>query len=280
MPLSTLLLPLLLQVGPSGALPQAPLPDRHTRPARTTAAARPAPAVPTFVCLAMVRSSPAEALALAEQALERETGATRAEAAECKAAALGLLERWSEAQPAFLAAHDLLPADQAERRTTMLVGAAIAAEAQNRLDVAVDLFQTARGEARAAGNLTLAGAIARDMANPLDRLGRTDEALAALAEARAALPDDPLTWLISARASRKYQRLADAQGQIERAASLDPRDPLIGLEAGVIAMLSGREDAARKSWQSVLKAAPGSQAAKTAQGYLDQLGPETAQSRP
>jgi tetratricopeptide (TPR) repeat protein len=228
----------------------------------------------------MVRSSPAEALALAEQALERETGATRAEAAECKAAALGLLERWSEAQPAFLAAHDLLPADQAERRTTMLVGAAIAAEAQNRLDVAVDLFQTARGEARAAGNLTLAGAIARDMANPLDRLGRTDEALAALAEARAALPDDPLTWLISARASRKYQRLADAQGQIERAASLDPRDPLIGLEAGVIAMLSGREDAARKSWQSVLKAAPGSQAAKTAQGYLDQLGPETAQPRP
>ena len=41
-------------------------------------------------------------------------------------------------------------------------------------------------------------------------------------------------------------------------------DAQIGLEAGVIAVLSGRDDAARRSWQSVLTAAPGSDAAKTA----------------
>ena len=51
-----------------------------------------------------------------------------------------------------------------------------------------------------------------------------------------------------------------------------PVDPEIGLEAGVIAILLGHEEAARKSWQSVISAAPGSGAAKTAQGYIDQLG--------
>jgi TolA-binding protein len=63
---------------------------------------------------------------------------------------------------------------------------------------------------------------------------------------------------------------------IERAAQLFPVDPEIGLEAGVIAVLSGRDEAARKSWLSVIKAAPNSPSAKTAQGYLDQLGPEAA----
>jgi Flp pilus assembly protein TadD len=42
--------------------------------------------------------------------------------------------------------------------------------------------------------------------------------------------------------------LADAQTQIQTAARLTPLDPEVGLEAGVIAMLSGHEDAARKSW--------------------------------
>ena len=51
-----------------------------------------------------------------------------------------------------------------------------------------------------------------------------------------------------------------------------PTDPEIGLEAGVIAMLDGREPAARKAWQSVMLVAPGSKAADTANGYLAQLG--------
>jgi hypothetical protein len=44
----------------------------------------------------------------------------------------------------------------------------------------------------------------------------------------------------------------------------------------VIAALSGHDDAARQSWQSVLATAPGTPQAQQAQGYLDQLGAPTA----
>ena len=55
---------------------------------------------------------------------------------------------------------------------------------------------------------------------------------------------------------------------------------LIGLEAGVIAMLDGREPAARKAWQSVMLVAPGSKAAETAKAYLAQLGDTSAPANP
>jgi len=44
------------------------------------------------------------------------------------------------------------------------------------------------------------------------------------------------------------------------------------VEAGVIAMLGGKEEAARKSWQSVIEVDPEGDAAETARGYLAQLG--------
>ena len=59
--------------------------------------------------------------------------------------------------------------------------------------------------------------------------------------------------------------------EFEKAAELRPIDLEIGLEAGVIAMLSGHEDAARKSWKSVVDADPASPEGQTAQSYLAQL---------
>ncbi len=103
-------------------------------------------------------------------------------------------------------------------------------------------------------------------------------AAAALAAARTADPANSQAWLLSATLSRRQGKLGEAQTQIERAALLMPVDPEIGLEAGVIAVLGGRDEAARRSWESVIRAAPGSGFAKTAQGYLDQLGPSTAPS--
>ena len=67
-------------------------------------------------------------------------------------------------------------------------------------------------------------------------------------------------------------KLAEAQAQIERAYDLRPIDPAVGLEAGVIAVLSGRDGSARKSWQSVIDAAPQSAEAAAARGYIAQLG--------
>ena len=79
---------------------------------------------------------------------------------------------------------------------------------------------------------------------------------------------------------RRMDRLDEAQAAIEKAVELAPMDAQIGLEAGVIAVLSGREEAARQSWQSVIDAQPASLAAKTAQDYLKQLGPAPTEETP
>ncbi|MCA1661228.1 MAG: hypothetical protein LC648_03285, partial [Novosphingobium sp.] len=88
----------------------------------------------------------------------------------------------------------------------------------------------------------------------------------------------PLAWLLGATLARRQGDLAAAQRQIEVAGSLAPKDPEVGLEAGVIAMLAGNEAAARKAWESTQAVAPGSKAAQTATGYLAQLGPAPART--
>ena len=280
MPLS-LLLPLLAQVGPGAALPQAPLPDRPRRTASAPAAA-PAPVkgrLQQCLDLAMVR--PSEAIGLAESWLaEAKVMRDRAGAKQCKALAMTRIDGWNEAAALFLSAREDTPGHELAERARLgaLAGnALIAAEDNAGAFAALD---AARADALKAGDAKLQGSIQVDRARALVALGRNDEAATALAEARTAAPDNPQAWLLSATLSRRMGKLAEAQAQIERAAELLPVEPEIGLEAGVIAVLSGRDEAARKSWQSVIRTAPDSAEAKTAQGYLDQLGPPVAQPRP
>jgi tetratricopeptide (TPR) repeat protein len=123
------------------------------------------------------------------------------------------------------------------------------------------------------------GRLAVLRARALVGLKRESEAEAPLAEARAATPGDASVWLLSATLSRRLNKLAEAQARIEKAAGLQPTDPEIALEAGLIAVLAGRDDAARKSWRSVIAVAPDSDAAATARGYLAQLDPQKDLSR-
>lgn len=274
------LLPLILmQVGPApvggpvSAVPDELYEQRRMNQQREAEASPPAPPVrPADPCRTEAQIAPLDAVEEAETRLETAQGADRAAAAECLGIALASLERWDEAEQAFATALEAVPGGEAGRRAELGVAAAISAEARGDFARALTLFQAAQGEAQRAGDAALTGRIARDMAHPMNRLGQTGPAAAALAAARAALPDDPPTWLISARLSRQRGLLAEAQQQIERAAMLAPRDPEVGLEAGVIAVLSGNDAAARRSWQSVVSMAPGSPVALTAQGYLDQLG--------
>lgn len=277
------LLPLmLLQVGPmptTGALDAVPEElheQRRMNRARAAAidASRPMPVRTLDPCHDEIRVAPLDALEAAQDRLENARGADRATAAECMGLALAALERWDEAESALVEARDAVPASEALRRAQLGAAAAIAAEAGGDFARALPLFEAARAEARAAGDAAVAGRIARDMAHSLNRLGQGQRAMESLAEARAALPDDPAVWLISARLSRQQERLGEAQGQIERAAMLAPRNPEVGLEAGVIAVLGGNDAAARRSWESVVAMAPGSPVALTAQGYLEQLGPQ------
>jgi len=280
MPLA-LLLPLAAQAAITGsapgngpALPQAPLEIHHPQ-------ARPKVQAPSLLqqCLSQAKDQPAQAIALAEQWLAKaKTMADRAGANQCKGLALVQGESFAQAAPLFLAARDNTPANESDERARLAALAGNAALAGGDPAAALTALDTARADAGGAGDPELRGGIAADRARALVALGRADEAALALADARQTAPGNAQAWLLSATLSRRQGRLGEAQQQIERAAQLLPVDPAIGLEAGVIAVLAGRDEAARKSWQSVIAADPGGPYAKVAQGYLDQLGPPAAPS--
>ena len=283
MPLLLPLLPLLAQVGPFSTAPGAarstPLEQPVVRPRRTAPAQPAAPAATTApgqACLAQADDDPdAAAESAAALLAAARTGADRAEADLCLGLANSRLEQWDEAGQAFLAGRDAAGADRM-LRARLGAMAGNAALAGGKAAPALAALDGARADAQGLADPALTTAIALDRARALVALKRLDEAGAALAEARTAGPDNAEAWLLSATLSRRQGNLVQAQSQIQRAAELLPIDPAIGLEAGVIAMLAGHGEAARKSWGSVVAAAPDSAEAQTAKGYLAQLGPAPA----
>lgn len=275
MPLS-ILVPLMLQVGPGGGLPQAPLqiPRKKTEAvAHPKNDSRKVTNDPLQECLRLAVTRPADAIEVAEGWLAKaKTAQDRAGARQCHALALTGIGGWAEAAPLFLAAREDTPTTQADERARLAALAGNAGLAAQDPAGALTSLELAREDSAQGSDSKLRSAIEVDRASALVALNRAAEAATALAEARVADPTNAEAWLLSATLSRRQGDLAAAQTQIEKAAALLPVDPEIGLEAGVIAMLLGHEEAARKSWQSVISAAPGSDAAKTAQGYIDQLG--------
>ena len=117
-------------------------------------------------------------------------------------------------------------------------------------------------DAAASGDAGLRAMVEIDRARALVDAGPRRRGRGARSPRRArSTPQSPLAWLLSATLARRLGKLDEAQGFIETAAALSPDYPEIGLEAGVIAMLQGREDAAEASWRSVIALAPGSAAA-------------------
>jgi len=277
----SLVLALLAQVGPlvtPGAAPPLPhetqLEERPPRRRKVPAAAPEPPPVASQgqQCRQLAEQEPEEAEDAAAAWLAKAKGAEQAFAGECLGIARMRQEKWAEAETAFLAARDAAADKPLRARLGAMAGNAALAMGDGL--AALTALDTAHADA--AGDAALTGGIALDRARALVSLKRNDEAEAALAEARKATPDNAQAWLLSATLSRRMNKLAQAQAQIEKAAALLPVDPEIGLEAGVIAVLSGHDEAARKSWQSVIAAAPQSQAAATAKGYLAQLAPAPA----
>ena len=262
---------MLMQVGidlRGGQVPGLP-PELRDRPPRgasesSRVAARPA----VDVCLTTARDDPTKARALAEQWVARTEGTQRATGRHCLGVAAGNAGDWAAASAAFLAARDEAVEPRFKARMGALAGSALLA--QDKPADALAALETAQALVGADG--TLGGEIAQERAVALVALKREADASAALAEARRLSPGDAHAWLLSATLSRRQDDLAAAQSQIERAASLDPRDPAIGLEGGVIAALRGDDAAARKSFESVIAAAPDSEQAATARAYLAQIG--------
>lgn len=271
----SLLLPLslmLMQVGidpRGGQVPGVPE-ELRDRPPRGAASPNRVPARAAIdVCLATARDDPAKARALAAEWVARTTGAQRATGNHCLGVAAGNAGDWATASAAFLAARDEASDARFRARMGALAGSALLA--QDKPGEALAALETAQG--LAATDAALGGEIAQERAVALVALKRETEAAAALADARRLAPGDANGWLLSATLARRQSDLATAQQQIERAASLDPRDPAIGLEAGVIAALRGQDAAARRSFESVIAAAPESEQAAAAKRYLAQLQP-------
>lgn len=271
--LTTLILPLLLQVGPNPALAPAPAVPEELIEQRRIKRERQRPPVavveadPVQACAALAAAAPDAALEEAQARFDRAIGLDRAIAGHCLGIAYSELGQWPQAADAFGRARDALPAEQASYAVRLGIATAAAELAAGRAEAALgELARTDPGQDR-----KLAGAIAIDRSRALVALGRQEEAATALAEARAADPDNDEAWLLSATLSRRTGDLVTAQQQIERAAILRPTGPEIGLEAGVIAALAGRDEAALRSWRSVLESAPGTPTALTAAAYIAQL---------
>lgn len=222
-------------------------------------------------CFNQLEEDPARAHAMAQIRRSDSSGADRVLANHCLGTAASELGLWDDARAAFIAARAETPSDETRTRARFAALAGNAAMASGDTAGALDLLTLAESDARAAGSAPLEAIAATDRARTLVTLGRTEEALAALDRATTLAPERSEGWLLKATLLRRLERLAEAQGAIERAAALASGNPEIGLEAGVIAVLAGREDAARASWQSVIDLAPQSPAAETAKGYLAQL---------
>lgn len=271
----TLLLALLLQVGPNpltgGIAGDELVRDRPPREQGVKADAN--PSAEWFEgCLDQIEQDPARAHTQAQIRRGETSGLDRVLANHCLGTASSELGLWNDASTAFIAAREETPAGEARTRARFGALAGNAALAGGDAAGALDLLTLAESDAQAAADATLTALAAIDKARALVALGRGEEGLGALETATTLAPDRAEGWLLKATLLRRLGQLDPAQSAIERAAQLAPTDPEIGLEAGVIAVLAGRDDAARQSWQSVIAIGPGP-AADTAQEYLAQLPP-------
>jgi tetratricopeptide (TPR) repeat protein len=282
------LLLLLLMVGsatdPGNPAPVSikplPIPHRSTNVRRTGTANAPPAGDRLGICLSEVKNDPVTGLASARAwAASATAGAEAGRANQCLGTAEARAGHYAEALPAFTRAIAALPAGEEGRHAALYALAAQSALASGDATRALGWLQSALlpssvfdADAKAEAQC--------DRARALVTLGRVQEARTALADAHRLAPESAESWLLSATLARREKDLAAAQHDIELAAQYARLDPAVGLEAGVIAVLAGRDDAARRSWQSVLTAAPDSSEAATAKVYLAQLGGTTAVSQP
>jgi len=272
----SLLLALLMQVGPNplagGMQGDDLVRDRPVR--RDGAEAGDAGLTSAWFegCLAQLEEDPARANAMAQIRRSETAGTDRVLANLCLGTAASRLALWDDARAAFAAARAETPEDEVRARARFAALAGNAALASGDAAGAEGLLALAGADAARAKYPVLEAIAATDRARALVTLQRPDEALAALETATTRAPERAEGWLLKATLLRRLERLPEAQAAIERAATLGPRDPATGLEAGLIAVLGGREAAARASWRSVIDLAPGTPEAATAQGYLAQLG--------
>ena len=268
----------LMQVGPNpsvDAFPGTPeeLRDRPPREKPVVSVSLPAERQQQFAdCLAQARDDASAALDTAHAwRISANNDLDLVRSSHCLGLALVTLERFDEARQIFEVASAEAPEEFGAYRARLLAMAGNAALSDGKPAVAEPLFATAIERALSAGNAELASDLSADRAGALAMGERFDDAVEAMRMAREHNPASERAWLMSAMLMRRLERYGEAQEMIEEAATLNPRNPAVGLEGGIIAALSGREEDARRSFESVLIVAPGSEWANRATAYLEQL---------
>jgi tetratricopeptide (TPR) repeat protein len=218
-------------------------------------------------CVAMVGSDPAKAL---DQASNWQFKGGGVLARQCAGLAYGEQRRWLSAAAAFEGAARLAETTGDGRAAVLWVQAGNAALAANDPAKARGFLDAALARGQLIGDA--GGEAHLDRARALAALGDLKGARVDLDAALKLVPADPLGWLLSATLARKMQDLPRARTDIAEAAARSPDDASVALEAGNIALLSGRGDAARTAWTAAVKNAPDSFSGKSAAEALARLG--------
>ncbi len=200
---------------------------------------------------------PGEALALAEEAL---AASPRSVAAlHFRAAALAGLGRDEEALEAYVRAL-AVGKDDAELllgAAEFLVNAAQDGEPERELvERGLELARRGGKLARRAGDDALAADLAWMEGVALNQLGRSEEALARLAEAEEVAPDSVDVWLEKGFALYELCRFEEAREALLRAERLDPDDPWTQHQLGLVAERQGKPDEAKRRFDRARKLDP------------------------
>ena len=217
-------------------------------------------------CAALAESDPARALA--EAGTWRIAGGGVL-ARQCEGLAYVTQKRWLPAAAAFEAAAREADVKRDGRSAVLWVQAGNAALAGNDAAKATTYFDGALTRGQLTGEAL--GEVHLDRARARAALGDMKGARTDLDLATKHVPADPLGWLLSATLARKMNDLPRAQADIAEAAKRSPDDASVALEAGNIAVLSGRDDAARTAWEAAIKLSPNSPSAKAATDSLARL---------
>lgn len=217
-------------------------------------------------CATLAETDPARALA--EAGTWRIAGGGVL-ARQCEGLAYVTQKRWLPAATAFEAAAREADIKADGRAAVLWVQAGNAALAGNDPAKAALYFDGALTRGQLTGEAL--GEAHLDRARARAALGDMKGARTDLDLATKHVPADPLGWLLSATLARKMNDLPRAQADIGEAAKRSPDDASVALEAGNIAVLSGRDDAARTAWEAAIKLSPNSPSAKAATESLARL---------
>ena len=217
-------------------------------------------------CATLAETDPARALA--EAGTWRIAGGGVL-ARQCEGLAYVTQKRWLPAATAFEAAAREADVKGDGRSAVLWVQAGNAALAGNDPAKAALYFDGALTRGQLTGDAL--GEVHLDRARARAALGDMKGARTDLDLATKHVPADPLGWLLSATLARKMNDLPRAQADIAEAAKRSPDDASVALEAGNIAVLSGRDDAARTAWEAAIAFSPNSPSAKAAIESLARL---------